>query len=418
MQKGIKVSLSTIKYGLLFILLLFITTSYNSFSIPVLQSAYQHLDEFLVIVMLGYIFINYKVVLRSKKKLTYRWLWFMSIGLLSSIIFRHQRLVPAAIDAVLVISKFIIGYLSTYIYCLRHKNNISKSLIGIARIISLILFVMAVHDTFMSPFFPRGDYRLFGYSLRLMFPHPTYLGAAAFTLLVLLGYTVNKKNIPYMIMISFVAIMTLRGKVIGSIVAYWAFFFTFVVFKKRRVWFIGITTAIAVFIIGYDQISVYFLETGYSPRLIMLRDSLSLAARHFPLGTGFGTFGSTIAADYYSPLYTLLGYESNYGMGSVGSRYLTDSFWPCIIAQFGYIGLLAFIIVIAYFAQLCIAKLNSDRIAGFSMLAIIVYMLITSIAETAFFNPTSLLIFMLLAIFETDKTNRSSDVIKNNQESV
>ena len=116
---------------------------------------------------------------------------------------------------------------------------------------------------------------------------------------------------------------------------------------------------------------------------------------HFPFGTGFGSFGSSIAANYYSPIYERLGYQNNYGMSSEYSGFLTDCFWPTIFAQFGFIGLVFLFLIICYFLLISIRKLKINRDAGFAMLMTIVYLLITSVAESSFFNPTAFLFFIL-----------------------
>ena len=123
---------------------------------------------------------------------------------------------------------------------------------------------------------------------------------------------------------------------------------------------------------------------------------------HFPFGTGFGSFGSSIAANYYSPIYERLGYQNNYGMSSEYSGFLTDCFLPTIFAQFGFIGLVFLFLIICYFLLISIRKLKINRDAGFAMLMTIVYLLITSVAESSFFNPTAFLFFILFAVYEKE----------------
>lgn len=79
--------------------------------------------------------------------------------------------------------------------------------------------------------------------------------------------------------------------------------------------------------VSKDQLSTNFGQNvGYSPRLILFKDGIKLMMEHFPFGTGFGSFGSSIAANYYSPIYERLGYQNNYGMSSEYSGFLTDCF--------------------------------------------------------------------------------------------
>lgn len=387
-----------------FTLLLFLMCLEDLVNISFLQFFFKHIDELLVLLCFAYLALHIHFVFRKKWQLLYLWLGFMAIGIISSLVYRYQAPVPSFIDAVVVINKFMVGYLTAYVYCCLHPGALSQRLTGAARLITALLFVIALHDLVMTPFFPRGEYRYFTQSLVLMFPHSTYLSAAMVTLLVLLGYTnKNNRNIPFMLMATFIGMMTLRGKAIAFFALYWMMYLCLVIFRMRNLKALIVVGVLACIVIGYEQISDYFLTTTrYSPRQIMLKDSIPLALKHFPLGTGFGTFGSTIAAQNYSPLYTQLGYPDNRGMNPLDTAYLTDSFWPEIFAQFGLIGTLLFVGVIILFVVYSIKTLKKNLIAGFSMLMILINMLINSTAESSFFNPASFLLFIIFGMLEAE----------------
>lgn len=387
-----------------FTLLLFLMCLEGLTDISILQVFFKHIDELLVLACFAYLALHIHFVFRKKWRLVYLWLGFMSIGAVSSLVFRYQRPVPVLIDAIVVINKFMVGYLTAYVYCCLHPDRLSQRLIGAARLITVLLFVIAVHDLVMTPFFPRGEYRYFTQSLALMFPHSTYLSAAMVTLLVLLGYTdKDNRNIPFMVMATFIGMMTLRGKAIAFFAVYWMMYLCLITFRIRNLTALIALGAIASIIIGYEQISDYFLTTTrFSPRQILLKDSIPLAVEHFPLGTGFGTFGSTIAAQNYSPLYVQLGYPGLDGMSPENTAYLTDSFWPEIFAQFGLIGTLLFVGVLILFVIYSIKALKKNLLAGFSMLMILINMLINSTAESSFFNPASFLLFIIFGLLEAE----------------
>ena len=109
-----------------------------------------------------------------------------------------------------------------------------------------------------------------------------------------------------------------------------------------------------------------------------------------------------MAAEHYSILYSQLGYENYWGMGSISNMFLTDNFWPIIIAQFGFIGLIIFIYVVYIFIKRCLMTIRINKNSGFGMLLIMINMLINSMAETAFFNPNALLFFVFFGVFEAE----------------
>jgi hypothetical protein len=121
-----------------------------------------------------------------------------------------------------------------------------------------------------------------------------------------------------------------------------------------------------------------------------------LANKYFPLGTGFATFGSALAAENYSPLYVSLGFNSLHGGSAADPRFLSDSFWPTVIAQTGWIGGLLFLGVVICLVVLVFRTPNRLQYVFWSMLTIVMYELIASSSESAFFNPTC---GILMAVF-------------------
>jgi hypothetical protein len=320
-------------------------------------------------------------------------------------VYRYQPITAALIDAFALVERFFVGYLATIIYTRKNRIIITDYLVRIAKIITVILFLLAIHDIFMSPFYPKSNYRYFMYSLQLMFPHATYLAGAEVTLLILLGYK-NKKsnNIAYMLMATFVGVMTLRGKAIAFFAVYWLFYLMVFIFRNRNYFIMMIGGGIASFFVAKEQMEEYFGSgTKYSPRLILIKDGFKLMMNHFPIGTGFATFGSSVASTYYSPLYTKLGYSKYWGMSKDYSAFLTDCFWPTIMAQFGVIGLICFIFVICCLFSLAIYKSKSNKASGMAMIMTLIYMIITSLAESSFFNPISLLMFILFGLYEMER---------------
>jgi hypothetical protein len=91
-----------------------------------------------------------------------------------------------------------------------------------------------------------------------------------------------------------------------------------------------------------------YLAPGPPPeaRTVLTLDSLEVAAEHFPGGAGFGRFGSAIAASTYSPEYVERGYPEIWGLGRTEEegRFLTDTEWPAIIGETGFLGAAAFVI--------------------------------------------------------------------------
>lgn len=201
------------------------------------------------------------------------------------------------------------------------------------------------------------SYRLGIPSLTGVFDHPVGLGSTmgmAF-LAVLAYHRIVARSVGTWVLMAatgLAGVLTFRRKSIAS---------TALVALAGRLWLPGhkakaaVTIGIlvpVVLILGWQPITQviatsyheYFDNIGVTARTLMTIDSVKLALAAFPLGVGFGRYGSAVAASTYSPLYVDLGYQRIYGMGE-GERggFLTDTFWPSVLAETGVLGLVCYV---------------------------------------------------------------------------
>jgi len=90
--------------------------------------------------------------------------------------------------------------------------------------------------------------------------------------------------------------------------------------------------------------SDYVTNGSRAARTVLTSDSLLEAQRMFPLGLGFGRFGSRTAQTQYSPDYVRLGYAAIWGLQPPpgNGHFLTDTQWPAIVGESGMVGGLGF----------------------------------------------------------------------------
>lgn len=399
-----KLSFKKVGIAIVYVALLFCMCFSNLNVNPIIDFLGKHFDELITLFLTIYILINFKIVIKERKKLLILLGAFLGIGWISTFLHMYQTIDVAIMDSFLIVDRFIIGYLAMVIYFKKKETNISDLLKNISCVVVVILFVISLHDLVFTPIFPKSTFRYFAESLTLMFPVPTYLAAASVVLIIVLGYTNKKsKNIIFMVMITFVGCMTLRSKAIGFFAVFWFFYIMIFVLKFKNYYMFFAFSGLIALILVRSQFFEYFGENRYSPRAILLTDGLKLFKENFPLGTGFGTFGSSLAATYYSPLYMRFKYFNNLGMNPEDTSFLSDSFWPGIFAQFGFLGFIVFVGIILYFLIFALKKFKINKKAGFAMLMTLIYLIIASFAETSFFNPTSLLFFIMFAIYEFDR---------------
>ena len=411
---SLKISVRKFLLILLYILLFFTCADTGT----VIDNYIFYSDEIIEIICFIYILRwTQSKLLKRNNRLILTWLLFLITGLIGSLIWNEQSPIAIVQDGFFSCSKFLVAYIAAYIYFSRHKCSL-QCIVIISKWIAIGLCLISIHDILFRPWFETSDYRYFLNSQKLMFAHPTYLTHAAVTLLLVFTYSMiceSKKVLQYMFLASYLIVVAMRTKGICFLGIFWLLYFYFFTFKfkhKRIFCFLGL---LLVLLIGYGTFS-YNYFTGdkyYRPRLILLKDSLRIMREYLPFGIGFASFGSPVAAKHNSKMYKNLGYLSKYGMNPDDSQFLSDNFWPTIMGEFGLLGTAIFIYIIALFGKKCLNKFNRREFgSGFIMLMIITYMVITSLAETSFFNPTSMLIFIIFAFCEVKSKDRNTEAIE------
>ncbi|MBE6719229.1 MAG: hypothetical protein E7571_01055 [Ruminococcaceae bacterium] len=364
--------------------------------------------------------ILYLVYVMSKKRISISYaerimIVFYSLYLLmcflSSILNNYATIMVIILDAFVCIKFFIFyrgafelsrqGVVDTKTFY-EHTNLAAK-------IISIVLLLYSVHDLFFNPFFKKYDFRFFTNSLQLFFYHPTYL--AAFCMLMISVLILNmqyaKSNMYYIIILSVITILTFRAKAIAAIFIIILIYFVFI---KYNLPFKGLLFVAAICVAIYlasSQFELYFTESAgrYAPiRLKMMRDGISIANSHFPLGAGFGTYGTTVAYANGSPFYYNLGYMRGY----YKDQPVGDVFWPGIFAESGWLGSVFFAVTVVIMTALSVKKIKTNKYAGWCMLAVMTYAFSSSTSETGFFNPAIAFMFIVYGIASgAPETNRS-----------
>jgi hypothetical protein len=71
-----------------------------------------------------------------------------------------------------------------------------------------------------------------------------------------------------------------------------------------------------------------------------------VARDYFPLGAGLGRYGSPMSRVDFSPLYAHYGLNRIWGLTPEYDAYITDTFWPQILGEVGWFGVIGFAVFI------------------------------------------------------------------------
>lgn len=165
--------------------------------------------------------------------------------------------------------------------------------------------------------------------------------------------------------------------------------------------------------VGFANIKVYFFSGNDTPRLILLSYSIKTALEYFPLGAGFATYASPAAKIWYSPLYYQYKIDSFWGMSPDDKRFLTDSFFPMLFGELGFIGTFFFFVFLLVFL-INIYKLFINNLENqLSALTIIISLLLSTTASTQLFGPLGAMQFLMLSMLVETKSSNEIQKISN-----
>ncbi len=247
--------------------------------------------------------------------------------------------------------KFPIALIAS-IYAFACSERLSALFEIEAKILLVVMTVLGIGNLFFD--FGMGSEARFGIraSFTFVFDHPTYLVFCAAGLTAFLMKD-REHNMPFIVMGMLVVLLSLRSK--GFAFAGVCFLLLLTFGKSNRLSVVHIALGLAAAaLIGMDQYINYYQSAGYA-RGELARQAIAVANDYFPFGTGFATYGSAVTSqiDNYSPLYYTYGLSTVWGLAPGAASFLSDTFWPTVLAQFGYFGLTAFAALLITLFVMC-----------------------------------------------------------------
>lgn len=416
--------LKTYTYHKLYEIFIAFTAIYLVFFYDVLSEFLGFFDEFVALIFLIF---SLKIVLFTKQITLYKnekyiFVLLVVLGVLGLLSNWVSYLHGYKTDINAIIGDFINVYKAFIVYfgirLLSSEFKASKIIAHIAKY-SKWLFVLVVLILFLDialHIFPTNS----RYGLRtreLFFHHPSrYSFAFAFTFLILY-YQYIKTAKWVLLVILLIGLTSLRVKYFGFVfIAYFLLYHRDLLYKiSLKLVFVLIGVAFLIMSVLFkDQLSLYFslsqIRTGWS-RGIILITSFDIGNDFFPLGTGFGTYSSYFSGKYYSWVYDKYHISNVWGISRSFWSFIADQFWPMVLGQFGYFGLLAYFAIvyqyIVLFLKLLKNKAKKNSIFMFVALLGMLLLLIDSSSDAIFTQNRAVVLFMLFALFINLQTENS-----------
>lgn len=171
---------------------------------------------------------------------------------------------------------------------------------------------------------------------------------------------------------------------------------------------------IVVLVLGWSQIQEYFGNEAVTARSLLLQGGFWVMRDYFPLGSGFGTYGTEVAANYYSPLYYKYGLNTFWALAENGTE-LVDCYWPAIAAELGIVGLFLMALLIGLMIKKMVKDSTGGKYGLIVSLTYSAYLLLSSTATgifSSYITAGFLMILMALINVKKDNAGRKTEKCK------
>ncbi len=360
---------------------------------------FQYFDELLAIIgLVIFVFSNKD---KNDKKIMTCIILLLIIGIIPNVLYKYQKLSLVLLDVLLTFKFFLVYYLSEKLINEEFIKKNSKEIRTHVKIITILLFFLTIVN-YIFELWP-SQIRFGILSNRLFYDHPSLLASICVFLYAMLNLTKDsnykKKNRIYNLIMFFMIISTLRYKAIGS--AFIIIFISYYIYKKQKAIAITKLIPIAIFaiLVGWNQIRYYYIDISESARSQLSVKSVLIAKDYFPFGTGFGTYGSHVSGVNYSPVYTMYNMQNIHGLTKKDPSFISDTFWPMIIGQFGFFGLIIYIYILYLIYKIIHNTYDKDEIDLYVAKVIsLLYLIILSSSDSSFVNPAAIPFAIIIGI--------------------
>lgn len=192
---------------------------------------------------------------------------------------------------------------------------------------------------------------------------------------------------------------TLRSRAFLCVILYILLYYQLIIRKKQiRINFVTIVFGgLLAYVVVADQIEFYTSSDGMA-RYNFIYYGIQTFKDFFPLGAGFGTYGTDVACKYYSPLYVKYGFENIWGLSPDDPSLAHDTYWPAIMGQFGLIGIILFVLLIFFLYKDIINRSKGNPMFKLIAIFICFSQTVASLATATFFSPVTLYLMFFTAI--------------------
>ena len=293
------------------------------------------------------------------------------------------------------------------VYSTFTKVGVFVAVVGLADFLTHAAVSRALHTSIYR--FESESFR--GEAVHSIFPHP---GEFSLFMSLLFALTFarfatkrNRSDLMLALLFAGSVMLSLRLKGFLSLAAVTLVVALFQGIANNRRSVTALLVGLLVLVGGYGveqnviakQISTY-ASSETSTRAKLYQTGERIAKDYFPIGVGFGRFGSYPSRLYYSPVY--YEYELNmvYGLSRRYPNFIDDTSWPSVLGETGYAGFLIYVfgaglVVAAVIRQLRVAP-DPLKWVPLATLGMVAVLFVDSLGEGTLFDWLATTTFALM----------------------
>lgn len=360
-------------------------------------------DECITIIALIYTMFRFNSKNKICNEIIILLFIMITIGIMGNITFGFQTNKIAILKDIIAFIKFPI----ITVACIIRKNNTStldnlflKDAFNISKVYVIIVGFFGLVSLFKN-IGMSWDYRAGILSYKFLYSHPTFLAyALVITSVILVAYPKRSidKNI-LIILNLFSLFITMRNKAFTYIVFFIVIVYIFPHINRKKIKIRYFLFPLILAIIVSRNKIIDYLNFSWSPREALYTCGYQLMRQCFPIGSGFGSFASSISGQYYSNVYYTLGLNLKPGMSPSDFIDLGDAGIPYYYACFGLLGAFAFLIILYLISKKAIFYYRYDLHKYQAAVLLMIYIVSSLPFEATLTNESGASLGIIMFLF-------------------
>lgn len=270
--------------------------------------------------------------------------------------------------------------------------------------------------------FSSGEYRHGIKTYQFLFTHPTFLVASTVPLLMFIHLSKRKHRKLFIFFTILITLSSLRTKGVVIVLIYIAL----LLYQKLKKCFTkpsfqlvkGVVYAfafVAIYVATSVKITQYLAYGIAAARPALYMVGFQIMKENAPIGSGFGTFASSLSGEYYSIVYTKYNISHVTGLTPEKYNYMADTFWPYVYGQFGIAGLIFYIGALAICCSIILKKCKNKETKACVFL-LMSYLLFASFVESIMTNDSIILYILSIYVFISYDLHLTKNRLKEKKE--